>query len=53
MDIYMKTKSGQTGRVIDIMNDDEILILLEFEEDGDIEWFAASDLAKCDHAEVK
>lgn len=52
-DMFLTTKSGRKGRVIDIMNDDEILILLEFYDDMDpqIEWFGTADLAPCDHVE--
>ena len=52
-DMFLTTKSGRKGRVIDIMNDDEILILLEFYDDMEpqIEWFGTADLAPCDHVE--
>ena len=56
-DMYLKTKSGEKGRVIDIMvDDDRMMVMLEFEGDtffdGDVDWFTFEDLETCDHAET-
>lgn len=56
-DMYLKTKSGEKGRVIDIMvDDDRMMVMLEFEGDtfldGDVDWFTFEDLEPCDHAEI-
>ena len=52
--MYIYTKSGRKGRIIDIMNDGEIMILLEFYDgkEPEIEWYTSADLQQCDHAEA-
>lgn len=50
MDIILKSKSGFSGRIIDVMVEEGGNIMLLLESNDDVEWFDGDDLEPCDHA---
>ena len=53
MDIILKSKSGFSGRISDVMVEEGGNIMLLLESNDDVEWFNGDDLEPCDHAETK
>lgn len=53
MDIILKSKSGFSGRIIDVMVEESGNIMLLLESDTDVEWFDGDDLEPCDHATLQ
>ena len=51
--LYLNTKDGRKGLVIDIMVDDEIMILLKFYDNREpkTKWYTSDELRQCDHAD--